>query len=119
VSTIIVADDDPLFRAIMKRHLTRMGYTVVEDESGVEVLSQIAQYRPLACLIDIVMDEKEGLETIGAIRRLPDKPKVIAVSSNAFYLDMALPLGADATLEKPVSPEALEGTLKALGVTPD
>ena len=116
MSSIILADDDELFRAIMKRHLTRMGFDVIEETSGKHVLAQIQRHHPVACLIDLVMDEKEGMETISEIQALPNKPKVIAVSSNPLYLEFAQTLGADAIVTKPVAEESLRATLKQLGV---
>lgn len=114
--SIILADDDGLFRAIMSRHLTRMGFAVIEEESGKHVLAHIRQHRPVACLIDLVMEGKEGIETIMEIQNLPDKPKVIAVSANPRYLESAEILGADAVLIKPVAPETLQTTLNQLGI---
>lgn len=118
VKTIIVADDDAMFRAIVKRNLERMGFATIEDETGEHVLEQIRRCRPAACLIDIFMAEREGMETIAAIAELPDRPPVIAVSSNAFYLDVAQSLGADAALRKPVTPEALAAALASLAIVP-
>jgi CheY-like chemotaxis protein len=98
----------------MKRHLERLGYEVIENDSGVGVYMQIQQYKPVACFIDIIMDKKEGLETILEITKLPMRPKIISVSSNMDYLDFAISMGADAQLLKPISPEKLESTLKML-----
>lgn len=116
---IIVADDDALFRTIVRKHLGELGYTVIECDSGAGVIPGIRQHHPVACLIDLVMDVKEGVETIGEIVALADRPKLIAVSSNRFYLDLAADLGADATLAKPVTPAALKAALTKLGITPD
>ncbi len=113
---ILVADDDAIFRAIMKRYLNQLGFEVIEEESGTRVAKQILNYQPVACLIDIFMDEKEGIETIREIAKMAIKPKIIAVSSNEVYLDAVLGLGADATLKKPVTPEALRGKLSQLGI---
>lgn len=119
MKTIIVADDDAMFRMIMQRHLGTMGFAIIENESGKQVAEQIRQYQPVACLIDIIMEEKEGIETITEIAELPHRPKVIAVSSNAFYLDLASECGADAALQKPIALETLKATLGRLGIKPD
>lgn len=111
---ILVVDDDQLFRAAMKRHLERFGYEVMENDSGLGVKQQIQQDQPLVCLIDIVMDKKEGLETILEISMLPHRPKIIAVSSNFQYLDFAMSIGSDAQLLKPVTPEMLSNSLQNL-----
>lgn len=114
--TIILADDDSLFRAMMRKCLQALGFEVVENASGKNVLEQIRQLSPAACIIDLVMDEKEGIETIFEISALSHPPKVIAVSSNAQYLDAASALGADGILQKPVSPDALRQKLQEVGV---
>ncbi len=119
MKTMIVADDDEMFRMIMRRHLGAMGFEVIEDDSGKAVVAQIGQYRPVACLIDIVMGEKDGIETMTEIAELPRRPKVIAVSSNAFYLELASELGADATLQKPIALATLKATLDRLEIRPD
>lgn len=119
MKAILVADDDPLFRAIMKRHLDQMGFEVIENASGKGVIAQIRRHHPVACLIDLVMDEKEGIETIGEIAELTSRPKVVAVSSNATYLDLATDLGADASLLKPIAPDRLRSTLDQLGIASD
>ncbi|MCP5277745.1 MAG: response regulator [Thiobacillus sp.] len=118
MKTVLVVDDDPIFRMVMKRHLREMGFAVVENDSGEGVVEQVAQFRPLACLIDIFMDKKEGLSTIRDIYRLADKPKVIAVSADPMYLDMSRDLGADASLRKPIPFDVLQSVLTQLEVRP-
>ncbi|MDD2759723.1 MAG: response regulator [Methylomonas sp.] len=115
---ILVADDDTIFRTIIKRHLEQLGFEVIEEESGKRVARQIFSYRPAACVIDIFMEEKEGIETIHEITKMADKPKIIAVSSNAMYLNAVLGLGADAVLKKPITLETLKLKLNQLGISP-
>lgn len=114
--TIIVADDDTLFRLMMRRHINALGFEVIEDENGVNVARQIKQFNPVACIIDIVMEKKEGIETIIEMKALPQCPKIIAVSSNNYFLSLATSFGVDGTLQKPVSPEALASKLREVGV---
>ena len=116
MSTLIVADDDALFRHFIGRQLNRLGFQVIETDSGKDVIALIREHAPTACLIDIVMDEKEGIETIIEIGQLSPRPKVIAVSSNPLYLAFAADIGADDTLTKPVTPEALGRVLARLGI---
>ena len=119
MSSILVADDDAMFRSIMKRHLHQMDFDVIENESGKGVTAQIQRLHPVACLIDIIMEEQEGIETIREIAKLENRPKVVAVSSNALYLELAANLGADAILLKPISPDRLRATLSRLGIDLD
>lgn len=73
---------------------------MVEKVSGKGVAREIEEIHPVACLIDMVMVEKEGIETIMEIAKLPERPKIVAVSSNPLCLEMAVDLGADASLKK-------------------
>ncbi len=114
MQTVLVVDDDEVFRAIMRRNLEKLGYSVAENNSGVGVLQQIQELNPIACLLDIVMDKKEGLETICELVTVSPRPKIIATSSNSFYLECAVDLGADAQLKKPITPEALSVVLAGL-----
>jgi CheY-like chemotaxis protein len=116
MSTILLVDDDALFRAITRRQLQDLGFEVVENDSGKGAMAQIRERQPVACLIDLVMDEQEGIETICEIAEHANRPKVVAVSSNPKYLDLAASLGADVTLCKPISPEVLRTTLSQLGI---
>lgn len=116
MSAILVVDDDQMFRTVMKHHLQGMGFSVLENDSGVGVMEQIARHKPAACLIDIFMDKKEGMETIREITELPDRPKVIAVSSDAMYLTIAKEFGIDAALQKPIALDTLRNTFDGLGI---
>ena len=116
MKTIIVADDDSMFRAIITRQLSQPGFSVVEKVSGKAVVREIEEIHPVACLIDMVMDEKEGIETIMEIAKLPERPKIVAVSSNQLYLEMAVDLGADPSLKKTVSQQHLQAILSELQI---
>lgn len=116
--TIIVADDDEMYRIVMHNYLTRMGFEVILNASGDKVLDQVKQYQPAACIIDIVMEGKEGIQTMLELTDIPDRPKLIAFSGNQFYLSLASELGIDALLSKPVTLESLKETLDKLGVSP-
>lgn len=111
---VLVVDDDRIFRTTMKRFLNQLDFEVIENDSGFGVIKQIQQDHPVVCLIDIIMDRQEGLQTILEIVLLGDRPKIIAVSANPKYLDWAMELGADAVLLKPISPDILANTLKNL-----
>lgn len=113
---LLVVDDDAMFRHVMKHHLTKLGYTALETDSALRVERQIAEESPEACFIDIVMDDKDGLETIHQLKKNIRCPKLIAVSSNKMYLDWVVDFGADATLVKPVSLQAVKQVLDGLGI---
>ena len=113
---ILVAEDDAIVRSILKQYLSLNGFVVIEEPSGLKVRERVLEHKPEACLIDIIMDVKEGIETIEEILSLPDRPKIIAISSDSFYLSLALELGADAILQKPIEASSLQETLKKLEI---
>lgn len=117
MKTILVVDDTAMFRSIMKRHLNQLGFNVLELESGKNVRNLISSETVEAIILDIMMDEQEGIETINQLRQLPTRPIIIAVSSDPLYLDFAASLGAEAALIKPVSLQNLAGVFERLGIT--
>lgn len=112
--TILVVDDDEFFRASMRQLLDTLGYRVIELPSGVGVRAVVESEKPVLCLIDLIMAEREGMETLMDLRAIEYPPKLVAVSSNAQYLGIAKYLGADSILIKPVTRESLEATLEEL-----
>lgn len=107
--TILVVDDDPGVRDVIRSMLESAGYAVLAAENGREAMKILKAARVDLILTDLVMPEQEGIETIKALRREYPNLKVIAMSG-AFggdYLRIASYLGAHATLPKPIQMGAL------------
>ncbi len=106
---ILIADDDPALRRLIRLWLEGAGFEVEEAENGREALSKARESKPDLVVTDLVMPEQEGLETIPKLRaEFPDLP-VIAVSG-AFHGEMlrvASRLGATAVLPKPLTENSL------------
>ncbi len=106
---ILVVDDDPGVRDVIRSMLEASGYSVLLAENGREAMRLLKTERADLILTDLVMPEQEGIETIKALRREYPELKVIAMSG-AFggdYLRIAAYLGAHATLAKPIQMETL------------
>jgi two-component system OmpR family response regulator len=116
MKTILLVDDDRIFRTLMVGYLDKLGFNVIELESGKAVIQLIQDYEIEAILLDLVMADQEGLETIVQLARLNRCPKVIAVSSHPDYLELATFLGADDSLIKPVRIEMLKMALEKLEI---
>jgi|SRR6185437_6156256 CheY-like chemotaxis protein len=106
MALILVIDDAPRMRQTIRRILASAGHSVVEAEDGVAGLRCVDENRPDLVITDIIMPNKEGIETIGDIRRRCPDIKIIAISGSgapeqALYLDAATALGANAALAKP------------------
>ncbi len=117
---ILVIDDESQIRRLLKKTLTRECFDVLIASNGNEGMKLLSDNSVDLVITDIIMPEKEGLETIREILKVnPDLP-IIAMSgggknSPEGYLQMAQAFGAHATLEKPVAIEDLLFTVnKAL-----
>jgi DNA-binding response OmpR family regulator len=111
MAKILVIDDDDRLRRMIGRALRRGGHEVAEAEDGVAGLRLFHADRPDIIVIDIVMPGKEGIETIGDLRRESLSLPILAMSGGSAgseaYLRFAHMLGADVTLAKPFRPEHL------------
>lgn len=109
---VLVIDDDPVARATMSAILQDDGYTVTCAVDGKQGLNEFRKCRPDVVVTDIIMPEKEGIETILALRAMWPEGPIIAVSGggriqSADFLKMARALGASAVLAKPFEPQDL------------
>jgi len=108
----LIIDDDSLVRNTIVRILERKGHQVVTACDGRVGLKLFQQERPDVVVTDIIMPDKEGIETIREIRNLAPNAKIIAISGgarvgNVDFLAMAAKLGASETLCKPFDPDDL------------
>src|SRR5437764_188796 len=117
---ILIIDDDTVTRALCRHFLEEAGHQVIDTESGDEAL-ELLKKEPFDLVItDLMMPAKDGLQTILEIQRLPQKFKIIAMSSggptrSTRLLKVAKGYGALETLLKPLTPdEFLNAVAKAL-----
>jgi CheY-like chemotaxis protein len=106
---ILIIDDEPIIRHMVGRVLDRSGYPTVSAANGVQGMACFRRELPVLVITDLIMPEREGIETIRQIRReQPDLP-IIAMSGStrsggADFLSMAYELGANEILRKPFEP---------------
>ena len=117
---ILVIDDDPSVRKFIAATLRKENYTVTEAENGTEGLRKLQDERDIAIIItDLIMPEKEGIETIMEIRKINPSLKILAISGGGkvgpeSHLLLADAVGANATLKKPFSGQELLMCLRLL-----
>ncbi|MDA1260388.1 MAG: response regulator [Planctomycetota bacterium] len=114
---ILVVDDEEDVRRLASLILREAGFTVFEAANGVQALEQLAKQQVELVVLDLVMPEKEGAETVQALRKLRSELPVLAISGVVgadFYLHAAKMLGASATLRKPFTREQLIGAIEPL-----
>jgi len=108
---ILLIDDEKPFRAVLTQVLTKAGYDVVEAANGVEGINRFNEKPADMIITDIIMPEKEGIETIIELKKAHPRVKLIAMSGGGWYgteidFDMAKKLGAH-TLDKPFALQEL------------
>lgn len=112
MARILVIDDNPEFRDILRAHLEGHGHQVVLAENGDRGLAVLDGGGIDMVLTDILMPQRDGVEVLRSVKkRWPDLP-VIAISGGGWIgagelLGMAERLGADQVLQKPVRRDEL------------
>jgi CheY-like chemotaxis protein len=119
MATILVIDDDQAMRRLLVNALTAQNHAVIEAADGRQGVELAARHNPALVITDILMPEKEGIETMRELREHAPSVKIVAISGgglshNMLFLDLAKALGADATLAKPFRPADLVKTVEDL-----
>jgi two-component system, OmpR family, KDP operon response regulator KdpE len=111
---ILVVDDDPQIRRVMKATLVGHNYEVIEARTGEDALEKIPPEQPNLVLLDLNMPGMGGLETCQAIRATSDIPVIIlSVRNTEKDKVAALDAGADDYVTKPFSIEELLARIRA------
>lgn len=107
MAVIVIVDDDPTVRLIATELLRSDDHVVLEAEDGIEALKIIRSMAVDLVVLDMLMPNMDGLETIGELRRSYPNIRILAISSGGRVgvdqlLRTAMVLGADDTLVKPL-----------------
>jgi CheY-like chemotaxis protein len=113
---ILIIDDDEAMRRSLGQTLERLGHQVSAAPDGKAGVARAAERAPDLVITDLIMPEKEGLETILELRAQHPRIRIIAMSgggrlSNEDYLHLASRFGATGTLAKPFTREELKEAL--------
>ena len=111
---ILVVDDEPQIRRMMRATLTSSGYQVDEAHTGEQALEKFREFLPDLVLLDLNMPGMGGLEACRAMRVGSDVPIVILTVRNAEKEKVeALDAGADDYVTKPFSMQELLARIRA------
>jgi CheY-like chemotaxis protein len=113
MATILVIDDQASLRLLCKASLEGAGYHVLTAEDGKPALQLLEHVQADVIVMDICMPEMGGFELIPRIRGRHLGSKIIAMSGEADYLDIAKYLGVDDTISKPFNLEDLLNAVSA------
>jgi two-component system KDP operon response regulator KdpE len=111
---ILIVDDEPQIRRVLRTTLTSQGYAVAEAKSGNEALDLFRVERPDLILLDVNMPGRSGLETCREIRGTSDTPIIMLTVRNTERDKVqALDAGADDYVVKPFGSEELMARIRA------
>lgn len=119
-SHVLIADDDPLLRAILEHRLSAAGYAVASVEDGQAALDYAEAKHPEIVVLDAMMPIMDGFEALRHMRANPKLDDVAVVMLTALKREedvvSALRLGAADYLAKPFNPDELVARLDRLGL---
>jgi DNA-binding NtrC family response regulator len=106
MARILIIDDEDYVRMTLSQALEDEGHTVLVATNGNDGLARYAEAKPDLVITDLLMPEKEGLETIVELRKVDPGVKIIVISgggriNNVDFLEVAKKFGATAALKKP------------------
>jgi type IV pilus assembly protein PilB len=108
---VLIADDEPITRMLVKILLERDGYSVLEAQTGREALEIAARQRPDLIVMDLNMPQMDGYDAIRQLRLMPalsDVPVVVLTSDDGPGVERrVLEIGANDYLVKPFDPAVL------------
>jgi two-component system KDP operon response regulator KdpE len=113
-ANILVVDDEPQIRRVLRSTLSERGYVITEAKTGEEALEWMRKEPPDLILLDVNMPGMGGIEACREIRRGSDAPIIMLTVRNAERDKVAaLDAGADDYVVKPFSFEELLARIRA------
>lgn len=105
--SVLLVDDDPALRGLLRQMLELGGFTVYEAEDGLDALEKIPQVRPDAMILDVMMPNMDGVTLCRTVRSRPETTALPIIMLSGKTQDKAiqegLAAGANVYLCKPIS----------------
>jgi len=113
---ILVADDDPQIRELIRAHIEQAGMQAFEAESGRQAIERLESEQVDVIVLDLMMDDRDGFEVLRYLRTRRLDTLAIVVSARRQEQDkiVTLGLGADDYMTKPFSPMELMARIQAV-----
>jgi two-component system alkaline phosphatase synthesis response regulator PhoP len=115
---ILVVEDEPDIRELVRYNLEQGGFDVIESEDAVEALRLIEEERPSLMILDLMLPKADGMDICKMVRQRTRSSKlpIVMLTAKATEVDRVLGLefGADDYITKPFSPRELVARVKAV-----
>ena len=112
---VLVVDDEPQIRAVLRAYLEADGFSVTEAGTGGDALRLVRSEGPSLVLLDVRLPDVDGIEVLRTLRQYSQVP-VILVTARSEEVDklVGLGVGADDYVTKPFSPREIVARAKAV-----
>jgi len=112
---VLIVDDEPRMIGFIRMNLELEGHLVLEAHNGLEALESVRTQLPDLILLDVMMPELDGFETLRMLREFSSVPVIILTAkgdeNDKVY---GLELGADDYVTKPFGPRELSSRIRAV-----
>ena len=109
--SVLVVDDEPMARTLLRLMLVRAGFEVLEAEDGQQALDKIETAVPHLIILDVMMPGMDGFAVCEALRNRDDTEELpvimLSAKTDMESVNRGLAAGATKYLTKPISPEDL------------
>ena len=110
---ILVVDDDPQARELVRRNLTREGFEVLEAADGASGIARAKELKPDVILLDVMMPGRDGWSTLAALKADPDLAQTPVIMSTMLEnRELSFAMGAADYMRKPVDWSRLETMIR-------
>lgn len=114
---ILIVDDEPDIIEFIGYNLKSKGFVTSTAKDGVEALRKAKDFRPDLILLDVMMPNKDGIQTLKEIRQMPEFDDTAVIFLTALSDERSeiegLKTGADDYIAKPIKPELLTTRINA------
>jgi CheY-like chemotaxis protein len=119
MALILIIEDNSYFREMLRKMFESEGYDVVEAVDGIEGIRSYRERKPDVTITDLIMPNKEGIETIQELVKEFPEAKIIAMSGGGIseaepYLLAAKMVGAKCAFTKPIESEKMLEAVREL-----
>jgi len=109
--SVLIVDDEPMARTLLRLMLVRAGFNVSEAEDGFDALEKVKRNRPDIILLDVMMPGMDGFTVCETLRNEENTAGLpiimLSAKTDLESINKGLRIGATKYLTKPISPEDL------------
>lgn len=113
---VLIVDDEPMARTLLRLMLVRAGFNVSEAEDGFDALEKVQTSQPDIILLDVMMPGMDGFSVCEELRQRKETATLpiimLSAKTDLDSINKGLRVGATKYLTKPISPEDLTRHVK-------